>query len=327
MILLKPTAEIMYQCPGVDGLMRHVERCGRTSYKSDSEITENSCNEFIANRIQSCHTAILEHGAVYLQFSVTERKKSIPEIVYLYDIFNRNKYSITKLVSGTCYVSTNLRVIIENNLQEVLQFMCPPSKHHEKIISVKFIVDRGVSHELVRHRAMSFVQESTRFCNYSKNRFGNELTFIIPCWLDLKEGCYITDWDRISDIMYWGWFGHVGGERIKSDWNKGPGLIDSFLGLLSQSEESYLRLIERGWKPQEARSILPNSLKTEIIVTGFAKDWLGGERKIQDGIIEKWGFFPLRCAQSAHPQMREVTIPLLEKFIEEVDPIFKNVKY
>jgi len=133
--------------------------------------------------------------------------------------------------------------------------------------------------ELVRHRAFSFAQESTRYCNYSKDKFGNELTFIRPNWMET---------DYFDDMNL--------GEKV-------------FAAELNNIEAAYFKLLEEGWQPQQARVILPNSLKTEVIMAGFLSDWVGGERN-----GEKWGFFPLRTDSAAHPQMRELAIPLQEEF-------------
>lgn len=157
------------------------------------------------------------------------------------------------------------------------------SKGHEAMIehgsiSVKFICDRGVSHEIVRHRIASFAQESTRYCNYSKDKFGNELTFIKPYFF--QEG----------SINYRNWF-------------------DS----MRLAEGYYLNLIENGATPQEARSVLPNSLKTEITVTANYREW----RNI----------FKLRTAMAAHPQMREIMRPLLDDLKTKLPVLFDDISY
>ena len=147
--------------------------------------------------------------------------------------------------------------------------------------------------EFVRHRVMSFAQESTRYCNYSKDKFGNELTFIIPCWLDIPTGQYIYwdgDWCDIDKMKI----------QLPEGEHKD---IDAFLWTLNNAETHYTLLINSGWKPQEARAILPNSLKTELVVTGFVSDWKH--------------FFELRCDSAAHPQARELAIPLKEEFIKK----------
>lgn len=187
------------------------------------------------------------------------------------------------------YVTMNYRHVVENGWLEDLQYQCNPTEYHEKRISVRFICDRGISHELVRHRVFSFAQESTRYCNYSKDQFGNELTFIIPCWI--LENKFFRDNDfsietNIKDVF-------TGGDY--SD-------LYSYFKILQEIENSYFKLLDYKWQPQQARAVLPNSLKTEIIMTGFVSDWKH--------------FFDLRCDKAAHPQMRELAIPLQEEFIK-----------
>lgn len=145
-------------------------------------------------------------------------------------------------------------------------------------LSVKFICDRGVSHELVRHRIASFAQESTRYCNYSNDKFGNELTFIKPCF-----------WENAT--------------------SEGMAI---WLNAMSNAEYSYLKLIKAGAQPQEARSVLPNSIKTEITITANYREWRN--------------FFKLRTAKAAHPQMRELTIPLLKELKEKLPVVFDDIE-
>ena len=149
-------------------------------------------------------------------------------------------------------------------------------------ISVKFIVDRGVSHEIVRHRMASYAQESTRYCNYSKDKFGNEITFIEPCfWQD-------SEFER---------------ENLYAEW----------YGLCQEAEDSYFELIKYGATPQQARAVLPNSLKTEVVMTANYREWRH--------------FFKLRCDPAAHPQMREVAIPLLQELNKEIPVIFEDLPF
>lgn len=137
-------------------------------------------------------------------------------------------------------------------------------------------------------RVFSFAQESTRYCNYSKDKFGNELTFIIPCWLDLYRGSYTYNYPD-------------GFTKDGSKWSSRLE-FNAFLISLARSEAAYLQLIDKGWKPQQARAVLPNSLKTELVMTGFVSQWTE--------------FFRLRCASNAHPQAQELAIPLREEFVK-----------
>ena len=145
-------------------------------------------------------------------------------------------------------------------------------------VTVKFVVDRGVSHEIVRHRIASYCRESTRYCNYSKDDFGSEITCIIPHYLDYKSE---------------GW--------------------ETWKAAMKSCEDAYFKLLDIGHTAQEARAVLPNSLKTEVVMTANLREWRT--------------FFKLRCANAAHPQMREVTRPLLEDFKNLIPVVFDDITY
>lgn len=253
--------------------------------------------------IKSGHGAMLEHGTVYLD---------VPNSAGDYDLvpfFASNPYSrvVIKPLDDRVhnYVTTNFRVIVENFAEEyipdILQYLCEPTEFHEKRITVRFICDRGVSHEFVRHRVFSFAQESTRYCNYSKDKFGNEVTYIMPYWIPYKEGQYEINEGEDS-------WGNYNGDYIT--WNKEPVSEHSsyyktlfyFIKALDQAEMQYFNLLNSGWTPQQARAVLPNALKTELVMTGFVSDWKH--------------FFELRDAASAHPQAQELAHPLHEAFIQ-----------
>lgn len=209
-------------------------------------------------------------------------------------------------VARTCYKSEDK--ITEDSAEKMVKNLI--LRGHEAMIeffdiTVKFVCDRGVSHELVRHRIASFAQESTRYCNYSKDKFDNQITFIIPEWIDdVEEGeyhfrfegvgagkcklvCDSFDESRTDSNSTWFWF-------------------------CANNEATYNALTKDGWQPQQARSILPNSLKTEINVKMNLREWRH--------------FFKLRTAVAAHPQMRELTIPLLKELQEKLPVIFDDIK-
>lgn len=289
MKLIKPSFEIWNQPAGLEGVYKQIERVGRVCYKSEDKITEDSAKPFVDRMIKSGHGAMLEHGTVYLKvFNVIENSELI-------DKYKSNKYSVVKegtevynchgdILYGSCKcITTNYRVLVENGWLDDLKYICKPTEFHEKRITVHFVCDRGVSHEFVRHRVMSFAQESTRYCNYSKDKFGNELTFIQPCWLDDER------------LKLYGPYHTV--IRDKS-------LESIFIASLNNAEKDYIDLIDLGWKPQEARAVLPNSLKTELVVTGFTSDWNH--------------FFDLRARGTTgapHPQAKELVEPLMKEFI------------
>lgn len=283
-----------------------IELAGRTCYKSEDKITENSAKEFVDRMIKLGHGAMLEHGTIYL---------NVPEQTYtetledefgkfnnpnngLVDRYRKNKYSKVNSVAADeelrkkypkvrpfklthHYITTNLRVIIENGWEKDLEWQCEPTEHHEKRITAKFICDRGVSHEFVRHRVFSFAQESQRYCNYNKDKFNNELTFIRPTWLNIPTGDY-TYWDGDwCDI-----------DNMKIQLSSDNGVADNFLWCLNNAGMQYRLLINKGLKPQEARGVLPNATKTELVMTGFESDWEH--------------FFSLRCSSKAHPDAKKL---------------------
>ena len=146
--------------------------------------------------------------------------------------------------------------------------------------------------EFVRHRKFSFLQESTRYCRYSADKFNNELTFIIPCWFEEMNQSIIKFEEGLYKDTYCFQF---------TEGNKGKS-CSIWYNTMREAEEHYIELIDLGWKAEEARNVLPLSLKTELYMCGFAEDW------------EK--FFELRCASNAHPQAKELAIPLKEEFIK-----------
>jgi thymidylate synthase (FAD) len=205
MKIIKPTVIIETKFNGIK-ILKLIELAGRTAYKSESFIKNESYIQFIKKIIKSGHESVLEHQS----------------------------------------------------------------------ISVRVICDRGVSHEIVRHRIASYTQESTRYCNYSDENFGNEITFIKPCFWNFKSKEYKLWKETISNI-----------------------------------EKKYMELIKMGVHQQEARSILPNSLKTEIFITMNLREWRH--------------FFKLRTSIRAHPQMREVANMILKLFREKIPIIFDNL--
>ena len=264
-----------------------IELAGRTRYKSEDKITEDSAKEFVDRMIKLGHGAMLEHGTIYLTLDGEDPNlRKIQNNPYTkvniipYEVLTEGNYTI----SYKAYITTNLRVLVENNLKELLCYQVEPTEHHEKRITAKFICDRGVSHEFVRHRVFSFAQESTRYCDYSKDKFGNDITYIIPSWLDLPEGKY-SDWDNDwCDVS-----------ELKLLYPEVDNLSDPancFLQSIKNAEYYYFMLINRGWKPQQARQVLPNATKTELVMTGFESDWEH--------------FFELRCSGAAHPDAKKL---------------------
>ncbi len=213
MKIIKPSYEILTPINGDE--LKMIEIAGRTCYKSENKITNDSANKFVTNLIKNGHEAMLEHGS----------------------------------------------------------------------LTVKFICDRGVSHELVRHRLASFAQESTRYCNYSKEKFGSELTFIWPCF-----------------------FGEYNNENATKEASM------AWRAAMLQAQKQYFAMLECGCTPQEARSVLPNSIKTEVVMTANYREWRH--------------FFKLRAVGTSgkpHPQMEELTAPLLRNLTDMIPAVFDDI--
>ena len=164
-------------------------------------------------------------------------------------------------------------------------------------VSVRVICDRGVSHEIVRHRIASYSQESTRYCNYSKDKFSNEITVIEPCWFkssieDLNKYAKNKTYENSQNIL---------NEEIE------------WIDIIQEIENNYFMFLEdENWTPEQARSVLPNSLKTEIVMTMNLREWRH--------------FLKLRCSNKAHPQMREVANMILKEFKDEIPVVFDDIK-
>ena len=275
--------------------IKKIEKCGRVCYKSEDKITEDSAEKFVANIIKRGHEAVLEHASFIFQVSYNvyedlREKVMFVENRYPVKMYLRFTDSDGYAVSGNVrawrdffrfsgvppymndFVESNptlfpefkrvfpsnleggkwsIRQISTNDLVSTYQRLV-----HEDV-SVKFICDRGVTHEIVRHRPASFCQESTRYCNYRNGKFGGEITVIKPCFF--KE----------NSTRYLNWF-----------------------VACESAETAYNAILEDGGTPQEARDVLPNSLKTELIMTAPLMEWCH--------------FFNLRMSPAAHPQMQEV---------------------
>lgn len=256
MKLIQQSAEIWQQPKGEVGIYKQIERAARLCYKSEDKTTEDSYKRFIEMISSKHHYSPYEHGSVYLKVPMHIVTNALAESAW--DVFSHNPYTRIDVDCDNYYYSTNMRVIIENHLEEVLQYLCEPTEYHTKRISVHITTSIGISRELNRHRCHSICEESTRYCNYSKDKFGNELTFIAPNWLDTSTPI------------------------AKLEWNEA----------MQNTECSYILLLQEGWKPQQARSVLPLDTKTELIHTAFEDDW-------ED-------FFYLRCSSAAHPMMQDL---------------------
>lgn len=287
MKLIKQSFEFINQTDfSLVGIKKHIERCARVSYKSEDKITDTSYEKFVNMLESRGHDRPLEFGTVYL--SRTSQKEDNMEWLdkYAYNPWSKFSFGngstrINGELRNTVYVTTNYRVIKEHHWEDDLQYLCEPTEYHHKRYTVHMILDRGVMDEFRTHVGLSHLAESTRYVNYSKKKFGSELTFIKPCWLDDEK------------LKLYGPYHTV----IR---DKSPESI--FIANLNNVERDYLDLIKLGWTPQQARSVLPLSIKSELISCGFKDSWEN--------------FFYRRDAPDAHPMAQEIAKPMHQKFIE-----------
>lgn len=273
MKLIKQSFEFINQTDfSLVGIKKHIERCARVSYKSEDKITDTSYEKFVNMLESRGHNRPLEFGTVYL--SRTSQKEDNMEWLdkYAYNPWSKFSFGNGGL-RNTVYVTTNYRVIKEHHWEDDLQYLCEPTEYHYKRYTIHMILDRGVMDEFRTHVGLSHLAESTRYCNYSKDKFGNEITFIKPCWCNIP--------DRLP---------RIGATE--------SGLIDA----LQYAEYYYFFLLSEGWTPQQARSVLPLSIKSELISCGFKDAWEN--------------FFKRRDAPDAHPMAQEIAKPMHQKFIE-----------
>lgn len=293
MKLIEPKVELIQQQLGLVGMYKHIERCARTCYKTEDSITENSYEKLCDKLMKAKHFAMFEHGTVYLYLEINSdnyaKTFDYPSgnftghynwsdvVGRIYAKYDSNPYS---KVNNTftkdnnfirkVYVTTNLRVIIENHWEDDLEFICEPTEFHERRITLKFTTNIGVTREGNRHRVNSIAEESTRYCNYTKEKHGNgEINIAPPIWLD----------DYEHDII---------SERTNREWVDDIVRIAQCIGTNSDACDfpiyyygasivfaniCYNNLIRLGWTPQQAREVLPLATKSEVVYTAFTSDW------------------------------------------------------
>ena len=263
----------------------HIAKCARVCYQSEPRNNEETDEEFVKRVILrnysfeeigesrelqlKLHLSCLEHGTVYLNIPCEE------DTLTAIRFFENNIYSKHNCSSNARYhITTNMRVVIENNLMNVLHYITKPNVFHCLRTTFNITTDIGVTRELARHRTHSISEESTRYCNYSKDKFNNELTFIKPYSLNDEKLKLYEDYHIVIR-------------------DKSPESI--FIANLNNVEKDYLDLIKLGWTPQQARQILPLSTKVQTIHTAFESDWAE--------------FISLRadaCSGSVHPNMKVI---------------------
>lgn len=284
MKIVEASAELIPQFYSIGGVYKQIELAGRTAYKSEDKITDTSAEKFVNMLMKRKHNAALEHGTVYLKYRCKWEGDG------LIDFYERDPYSYVEhewvqddyengWAMATFYITTNYRVMIENNRLGDLKYMSIPYKLHVKRHTIKFILSRGIANEFVRHRVFSFLQESTRYCNYSKDKFGG-VSFVSSTEIPIEPGEYTVN-DGMEIIK---------DGKVYSSEKELDSIKDSIICDCCASEYLYLSLLDQGVKPQIARDVLPLGLKTELIMTGTISQWKE--------------FCKLRCANDAHPDAK-----------------------
>ena len=279
MKLIEPNFEIWEQPKGIEGIYKQIERAGRVCYKSENHITEDSAKPFVERMIKSEHYAMLEHGAVYLSIPDTRNSKYlIQELLY-------NKFTHSRIYNRCFNFSTNLRVLVEKDIWDACKkYVCDFGKGFfggDMRVTVHFSTQIAVSREANRHRVNSIAEQSTRYCNYSKDKFGGEITINKPSWIVADSFVHSLSHDPMNML-----------DPVEVWWAAN-----------AYAEACYMRLLQLGWKPEQARVVLPLDTNTELVHTAFVSDWMH--------------FFDLRALNKtgkAHPDMIAVANPLYEEF-------------
>lgn len=270
----------------INEVYKVIELAGRTCYKSLDRIEDGSAEKFVQRMIKSEHTAMLEHGTIYLKIPkfYDNRPESAPHALdYLH-----NKYSVVNFDFDDpfIYVTTNYRVIIENGWEDDLIYMSEyVDGKHEPRFTVVVTTNLQVSHEFVRHRVFSFAQESSRYCNYSKNRFDNELNFIIPRFGNYRDEQLENQTNQLTHVS----------SNAAIVWSQ----------IMQAIEDGYMKLAAMGCTAQECAQVLPKATKTELVISGTWHDWQH--------------FFDLRLygtTGKAHPQAEELAGFIWDEFSE-----------
>lgn len=317
---IKPYANIVDIGESGD-VLKKIEWIGRTCYKSTENIKEGSAEKFVLGLVKAGHEAMVEHATFIFKMDArayNNLNRIMRSLSYVgFKSFLRTTYADCPIISGNVrawrdfakeclkelgaipkfmedFIFSNpilfpeyLNVSMYDHILDgkmtqitVKDLVTENEKLTHWDVTVQWVVDRGITHEIVRHRPASFAQESTRYCNYSKDKFGNELTFIIPEFFEKGTNDYIL-WKAQMEL----------------------------------DETAYMKMINRGVTPEKARTILPHSLKTELIMTAPLGEWKH--------------FFALRACNvtgKAHPQMLEVAVPLMEEFKKNITGIFDDLK-
>ena len=288
MKLIKQSFEILEQKDfSLIGIKKFIERCGRVCYKSEDRITDDSYEKFVNMLVKRDHARPLEFGTVHLKISSGMLFEEFLQDLVDCELYNPTWIKYKELPEYT-YITTNYRhylQIIKKCPYIAEYFTEQDNCYYPSRYTVHMVLSRGVMDEFRTHVGLSHLAESTRYCNYSKDKFDNQITFIQPSWIILdKEIAPINELCLLS------------GQYDREN----PNL--RYLASLVDANYAYVLLLNKGWTPQQARDVLPLSVKSELISCGFEDAWKN--------------FFYRRCAKDAHPMAREIAIPLQKRFKE-----------
>lgn len=278
MKLINQSFEILEQKDfTLKGIKQFIERCGRVCYKSEDRITDDSYEKFVNMLEKRDHARPLEFGTVHLKMILPDFQVFIHSLLTI-GMFN-NIWIKHAYKGDVIYITTNYRYYLDivkyfPNVKEY--FTEEDNEYYPKRYTVHFITSRGIMDEFRTHVGLSHLAESSRYCSYDKNRFGNELTFIIPNWVNTNCPNKEQEGPSVASI----------------EWS--TAMLDA--------EASYMNLIKMGCTAQQAREVLPLAVKSELISCGFEDAWKN--------------FFYRRCAKDAHPMAREIATKVRDKFKE-----------
>lgn len=297
MKLIKQSFEILEQKDfTLKGIKQFIERCARVSYKSEDRMTDTSYEKFVNMLESRGHDRPLEFGTVHLKMILPDFEgfiHSLLTIGMLNNIWIKHAYK-----GDVIYITTNYRYYLDiiKYFPNVKKYLTEEdNEYYPKRYTVHMILDRGVMDEFRTHVGLSHLAESTRYCNYSKDKFNNEVTFVIPSWMDFPEiSIDLGNYDKTSVRSKDG--------NVHIIDTKPPYVEGDFIRSLCEAESNYLSIVRNGWTPQQARSVLPLGIKSELISCGFEDAWKN--------------FFYRRDAKDAHPMAQEIAKPMHKEFIE-----------
>lgn len=330
MKIINPKVELV---TSTGNILKDIEIAGRVSYKSEDKIKEGSEIDFVKRMVKSGHWATLEFGTIYLKIPVGE----CSWVMSIITDINRPESKGTRVIqkNGFYYVTTNFRVreqlwyeskgnkIARKDVLKLGKYLVNPDPSVHKIrVNTHWITSVAVSNQALRSRVFSPMQESQRYCNYSKDKFGGEITYVIPYWASKKIFDSLQD-DKKTEIL----------ETIRKNQGIDPGTVmwnelvkindkcKKRNDIWNVIEQAYMAEIKSGMLPEEARDILVKQTKTEFYLCGYLDDWFYVPSKKSP---EKAGFFSLRTASSAQGDIRLLALDLKEQMEEEyAGPYFK----